>query len=306
MKVRYGQIAWLLAAIVVVSLGLTALCGVKPTAASEDKLSVVASFYPMYTAALRVAEGSNGVAVRCLTQPSVGCVHDHQLTPTERAVLEQADLLILNGAGAEEFLEPLLPQLSATVVNTVARGRSSDHEDHEHHEHHHNEHIWMDPAIYTVQVMAVCEALCTVDVENMALYRQNAERYVSEIEAAAVEFSAAAEALNLEKAVLFHDSMAYVAESVGLSVAGVLPIGEEQGFAAAEVAAVADAIRGQAVLFLYDDQYPLQMTQLTAYAERSAVVALNSAVRPVQGVEDKDTWLWALRNNTQKLREAAA
>lgn len=306
MKVRYGRIALLLVGILIVSLGITALCGVRRKPPQDERVEVVAAFYPMYTAALRVAGDSSGVSVRCLTPPSTGCLHDHQLTPAERATLDGADVLILNGAGAEEFLDPLLPQLAATVVDTAAWAISDEeHHEHDEHGHDHNNHIWLDPALYAIQVKAIGEALCTVDPVNAEQYRQNVAAYTAQIAAVGEQLGDMTSHLAVDKAVLFHDSMVYPAAVLGLDVVGKLPIGEEDGFSAAEVAEVAEAMRGQAVLMLYDDQYPQQMTQLAAYAERSITVSLNSAVMPVYGVEDAQTWLWCMKENIRRLKEAA-
>ena len=309
MKVRYRQIAALLIGILVLSGGLTALFGVRQTK-DEQRLSVVASFYPMYTATLQVVGEVDGISVECLTRPSAGCLHDYQLSPSERMTLGKADLLILNGAGAEAFLEPVLPQLSAVVADTSAQLALEDaHHDHgdEHHGHDHSagEHCWMSPALYTQQVQAICEALCEIDPQNATYYRGNAERYCRRIAAVEQGLREVAASLPFDKAVLFHDSLAPTAEALGLSVIGSLPIGEEQGFSVAEVRAVADAVKGQWVLFLYDDQYAVQQEGLMAYAAHSASVSLSSAVLPIDGVPPQDVWLHAMENNIRELKEAA-
>lgn len=306
MKIRYAQIALLLVGILLVSLGLTAVCGVQQIAPAEDTLSVVASFYPIYTATLRVVGDSDGVTVRCLTQPTTGCLHDHQLTPAERAVLDSADVLILNGAGAEEFLDAVLPQLTATTVDTSAWAIPDEEPlEHDGHTHAQNEHIWLDPAMYTVQVNTIRDALCEADPANAEQYRQNAAAYTVAIADAAQELADAGAKLSMDKALLFHDSMEYLAEALGLEVLGTLPIGEDEGFSAAEVAEAADALRGQNAVLLYDDQYPLQMTQLADYAEHSVAVSLCGAATPVSGVEDRDIWLWCMEENAKRLQETA-
>ena len=308
MKVRYGQITVLLALITILSLGLSALTGVSRTSRDGDTVTVVAGFYPMYTAACQVAGDSDGVTVSCLTQPSVGCMHEYQLSPAERAVLEQADVLILNGAGAESFLQPSLSAISATVVDTSASlplQESHDHHEHDGHTHSVNEHLWMHPTYYAEQVKCIEEALCAADPANAERYRANAAAYREQIKETTEVLIAAAQALPFDGVVLFHDSLAYPAEWLGLSVFGELPIGEDDGFSAKDVATVTDAVRGRNVLFLYDDQYPLQMTQLTEDTARSAIVSLNTAVRPIAGVADTDTWLSAMKQNIQRIREVA-
>lgn len=108
MKRLYGGVLLLMAGIAAVSIGITALLGQYRTR-REDGFAVMASFYPMYTAALQVAEGIDGVTVSCLTQPQTGCLHDYQLSPGEMIALKEADILVLNGAGAETFLSSACP-----------------------------------------------------------------------------------------------------------------------------------------------------------------------------------------------------
>ncbi len=301
MKTRYGQVVLLLVIVLVLSLGLTAFLGVRRTEKESGKLSVVASFYPMYTATLQVVGESDGVTVSCLAQPTAGCLHDYQLSPAERLTLEQADVLILNGAGAEAFLEPLLPQLSAVTVETA--GESHEEHDHGDHTHSDDQHAWVNPAHYRQQVQAICDALCEADPERAAMYRENTVRYCEQIDAVATRLSAAASALSADKAVLFHDSMGCLAEALGLEVVGRLPIGEEQGFSAADIREVAEAVKGEAVLFLYDSQYAVLQEGLTSYAENGVSGVFYSAVLPVDGVKDKDAWLQAMEKNIRELEK---
>lgn len=301
--VRYGRIALLLVLVTVLSLGLSAITGPvreQPT----DTLSVVAGFYPMYTAALQVAGDSDGVTVSCLTRPTAGCMHDYQLSPSERLVLERADLLLLNGAGAESFLDPVLPALTATVVDTSADLLLEEgHHEHDGHTHEVNEHVWTDPVLYAQQVRAIEIALCTADPAHATTYHTNADRYCARIQDSAAGLSRAAEALPFKDVVLFHDSLTYPAHALGFTVRGTLCIGEEEGFSAHDVAVVTDAIDGRNVLFLYDDQYPLQMTQLTDHTARNAIVLFSTAVRPMPNTADADTWLVAMAHNTEQLKK---
>ncbi len=299
MKGMYGRVAGLLAAILLVAFGLTAVCGVytAPTV-SGDTVSVVASFYPMYTATLRVAAGSGGVSVHCLTQPTGGCLHDYQLSPAERAMLDTADVLILNGGGAEDFLSVVLPQVAAVTVDTTADLFDEEHAGHTHGA---GEHAWLEPTVYRQQVERIADALCATDPANAALYRRNAAEYRDEIDGVIARFSALTAAF--DGAVLFHESMAPFAEVLGLTVLGELPLGEDTVFSATEVAAVAEAVRDKTVLFLYDEQYPLSFEELTTYAADGCTLVLGSAVQPMDGVADAEVWLHTMNDVIAKLQE---
>ncbi len=75
-------------AVVVVSLALasTVLIGAARgwnRRADRQELQVVASFYPVYVAAINVAEGAGDVDVINLTQSQTGCLHAFTLRPQD-------------------------------------------------------------------------------------------------------------------------------------------------------------------------------------------------------------------------------
>lgn len=309
MKVRYGSIALLLMVIVLISAGLTALSGVHRSPETKEDLSVVVSFYPLYTAALNVVGECQGVSVTCLTQPTAGCLHDYQLSPSERAVLGNADVLVLNGGGMESFLESALASLpELTLVDTSASLSlltCEEHEDeHDHgHDHSVNAHVWIDPARYALQVQTICNELSKADPEHAAAYAQNTAVYLQQI--VAIEEELHTVSLPFTHALLFHESMAYAAQTLQLPTLGTIPLGEDEAASAADLAVIADALRGNSVLFLYDDQYTNLYEDLTRYADRSAIIRWNTAVRPIEGIADKDAWLVAMRQNMEAVKEAA-
>lgn len=77
---------------------------------TEEGLTIVTSFYPMYIAALNIADGIDGVQVVNLTENQTGCVHDYQLTTKDMRTLSGAQVVILNGGEMEEFMEDVLNQ----------------------------------------------------------------------------------------------------------------------------------------------------------------------------------------------------
>lgn len=308
MKVRYGSIVLLLLFITAAAFGICALFGVQSPATQGD-FSVVASFYPLYTVAKNVVGDCEGVSVECLTQPTTGCLHDYQLSPAERVLLETADVLLLNGAGMEEFLESTLASLPARKTVDTSKGiellacEEHEHEEHEGHEHTVNAHVWVDPVRYGEQVKAVRDALCEADPAHAAAYTANAAAYLQKI--AAVQQELQGVALPFDSALLFHDSMAYVAQALSLKTVGTLPLGENEAASASELKAAADAVSGQAVLLLYDTQYPALYESLADYAAKAAAVYWNIAVQPIQGVAETDVWLYAMEQNIRAVKEAA-
>lgn len=310
---HYAPVAWLLAGITAAGVLLTVLLGVGQPGLQER--TVVTTTYPLYVAAQQLTAGAEGVRVENLTGSATGCLHDYQLSPANRITLEKASLVLTNGAGAEPFLEDVLPTLTAPVADTSAGisllpsgehahhaeedgdGHDGDHN----HDHRYNEHIWVSPARYARQVTAAEEALCAADPENAALYRQNAEAYRTRIGAVEQRLQAAADKLGNRRCVLFHESLAYLAEDLGFTVAVCLSAGEESGVSAGDLAAAEAAVKQDpTVLVLYDDQYTVRYPSVDGLVPAAQVLALDTGVK---GTGSADDWLRAMERTAQALEK---
>lgn len=131
------------------TLVLTA-CGTSPAATDEvatneiDKaLQIVTTFAPLYQHTLNIADDNDTVTNLV---PAGTSVHTRQPTPQDIATLENADIVITNGLGLEEFLEEYLHDLEErgvmivdTSIGIATRELASTDEHHED-EHHEDEH----------------------------------------------------------------------------------------------------------------------------------------------------------------------
>lgn len=305
------KILLMLVLIAVVGIGITLLRGGRAVG-QADGLHIVTTVRPLYAAALQLTDGVPDVRVENLTGSSTGCLHDYQLSPANRLSLARADLVVLNGAGAEGFLDEVLPQLDAAVADTSAgidllAGHEHDHEhdheeEHDHeddHDHAVNEHIWVSPTRYAAQVRTLTAALQAADPAHAAQYAQNAARYLAQIQATEERMQALRQRLQGRRCVLFHDSLAYLADELSLQVAAVLPVGEDSGVSAGELAEAERIARGDpAVLLIYDDQYTTRFGSVDRQVSADRVLALDTAVK---GEGRADDWLQAMERTLSRL-----
>jgi len=303
---QYGPVALLLAGIVAVSGLLTLFTG--QVTSSEETITVVATTYPLYLAAKNVVGDTPGVTVQTLTGSASGCLHDYQLSPADRLRLDTADLVLLNGAGGEVFLEDLLESLPGQVVDTSA-GLSLLAGCHEHHDHHHdheevyNEHLWAGPAHYAGQIAAVTKALSALDAANGADYTARGEAYEQAVKAAGQRLQQAVAALPSRRCIIFHDSLAYLAADCGLTVELALTVGEDAGVSAGDLSAAQQLLaEDPGMLVLYDDQYTVRYTAIDALVPSSHVLALDTGVTGDGGLTD---WLDAMAQNAALLEGKA-
>lgn len=316
---KYTGVALVMAGILAFCVILTCFTGVRRP--QTDKWQIVTSFYPVYIAVLNVTDGVDDVEVVNLVQAQTGCLHDYQLSPDNMRTLLEADLLVLNGAGAESFLTPTLEKMPELAVVELAQGiplltasAAHDHEeaeeqeeeghtDHSGHEHGaDNEHIWTSPARYRQEVENLREALCARDPAHEAQYRANAAAYLTAIDEVETRLKAAVAALPYKNSVIFHDSLAYFAQDMGLPVVAAVPVGEEAGASAADLSAAWDAVRATGeVLFLHDSQYDASgYKTLEQAATRCCALSLDMAVT---GSGEKSAWLEAMRRNAALLEQ---
>ena len=294
---HYLLVAGLLAGIAAAAILLTCLTGLVGVFA--ERPTVVATVYPLYVAARQVVGDTHAVQVERFAGAASGCLHDYQISPADRVLLERAELLLCNGAGAETFLEGLpLPDVTVDTsvgIDLLHKEDTHSYEGHEHEGHTANEHLWTSPWRYRAQVNAVAEALAAMDPPNAAVYLANGDRYGEQIHRIGERLRAAADKLSSKRCVIFHDSLAYLAEDMGLEVMLALTVGEESGVSAADLSAVQQlAAQYPDLLLLYDNQYPLHYAAVDKLVPARQVLALDAAV---SGTGDPQDWLTAMEKN---------
>lgn len=305
----YGRVALLMAGIVLLSAVVTAFTGTVGLPRREK--TVVTTTYPLYVAVQNVFGDTDGITVENLTGSAAGCLHDYQLSPANRITLEGASLVLLSGGGAESFLTdtlaalPDLPTVDTSAGVTLLES-CHDH-DHPHggesadgeHTHAANEHLWVSPTRYAAQVAAVTKALCALDPDNAATYTANGDAYRQRVLAIGERLRAAADKLPSKTCIIFHDSLAYLADELGLTVAASLHVGEESGVSAADLAAAQRAAANDPnSLLLYDSQYTIRYSAIDSLVPAAHVLTVDTAVIGHGRASD---WLDAMEYNAKLL-----
>jgi ABC-type Zn uptake system ZnuABC Zn-binding protein ZnuA len=178
--------------------------------------------------------------------------HAFEPTPQDIAAVADAHVLFANGAGLEEFLEPLLESAGATekavhVSHGVELYESEHQEDEGEHDHRGADpHTWTDPNNVRVWVHNVEHALGALDPGHAGTYEANAEIYVAalqELDAWVREQVAQVPEAN-RKIVTDHLLFAYFAGRYGFTQVGAIVPGYTTASepSARELAELEDAI----------------------------------------------------------------
>ena len=296
---QYGSVVMLLALIAALSVAVTCLAGGLSFGKREDPtLSVLATTYPLYVAAQNILGEDTSVTLTRLDGSAAGCLHDYQLSPSDRRAVQEADRILLNGAGAEPFLDGLVDESkcvdTTAGVELLCAAHDHDHEGEHHHHEEYNEHVWLSPERYLAQVRQVFQALCGLRPEMTDLYAANAATYLEKVEGIRRLVDTCGMAVKGRPCVLFHDSMAYLAADLGLDVQLTLSVEGESGLSAHDLAQVeALAAQHPDLLLLYDTQYALRYEGVAGIP-----LMLDTAVR---GKGTADDWINAMAYNRNQL-----
>ena len=229
----------ILALLLVVSLLLSGCGSAQGEEETEARLTILAATYPVYLAVQAVTEGVDGVAVERLNTGEVSCLHDYTLTVTDMKKIETADVIALNGADLEEFMEDALSASNALVIDCsegVALLENADHvhtEGDDGHDHgHFDPHYWMDPANLVQVVANLPSGLAQADPDHRDLYQENARSAAAQLERWDADLSdtvqaARADGVEIAGLVTFHDGFRYFAQALDLPL--LASIEEEEG-----------------------------------------------------------------------------
>lgn len=175
--------------LLVIAVLLLSACGAAAPS-TEDRLQVLATTSIVADVVQQV--GGEYVDVTLLL-PLGTDPHTFEPRPQDAVALAETQIVFANGAGLEEFLEPLLESTGAVdkLVEVSAGIELLDFEDQHHEgeetegeEHHHeggDPHTWMDPNNVLIWVDNIAAALIVADPEHAAAYQSNAEAYAASL-----------------------------------------------------------------------------------------------------------------------------
>ncbi|MDO4661862.1 MAG: zinc ABC transporter substrate-binding protein [Tissierellia bacterium] len=206
---------------------------------SSDKEVIYTSFYPIYSLTSQIAGDKFEVkSFGNLTSEA----HDWEPSAKDIAKLEDSKLLIINGAGMEEWLDDVKNSTDIEILDTTKNVdliKAEDHDEDEHeaeegeeHHHHHGEydpHTWLSPMNAKIQAKAIYEKLSEIDNENASYYKNNYENLDKELDSIIKEYKEKLDNIDDKKIVVNHEAFGYLSRDFSLeqiSLTGLTSTGE--------------------------------------------------------------------------------
>lgn len=273
---------------------LTAGCGGASSPTPEDDtLHVLATTYPVYLFASTVTEGVEGVEVTRLITEAVSCLHDYTLTVNDMKAIEKADVILMNGAGLEDFMSDALAASRAPVIDCSAAIDllpAAGHHDHGHGEGdadggHYDPHFWLDPDRAAQMLDTIADGLAAADPANALTYAGNAEEARAELACRKEEILAMLDKTDDRELITFHDGFQYFADAFDLIL--LKAIEEEEGAeaSAAEIREIVTLIREHEIPAIFTEENGSDSTAKAIARETGVTVGQLTMIMSGEGRE---------------------
>ena len=283
-------------------LAFTLLAG---CSAPSSYAQIAATTLPVYEFTSRLCEGT-GITVTRLVTESVSCLHDYSLNINQVKAVESAEVVVMNGAGLEEFVEDILEDSPCLIdasrgISLLECEEESDHDHshgHEGHSHDVDNHIWLSPENAAVMALNICNGLIQQYPEHAEIFAANLVSLTAELNELQSYGESQLANLSCRDMITFHDGFGYFAHSFGLTILRAI---EEESGSEASAAELCELIEE-----VEHHRLPAIFTEISGSASAASVISRETGV-PTYALDMAmagDSYFTAMYHNIDTLKEA--
>ncbi len=268
-----------------------------PTAEPDQQLTITASFYPLHIMLMNITENVPGVELNLMAPPDTGCLHHYHLTPADMELLQDTDIMVVNGAHMEEFMDKVLETMDQDAVVTATGDWPLVDG---------NPHVWVSPAGAIHQVRQIASGLARLDPANAHAYQRNADTYTAKLQSLLDTMHRQLDSFAGASMITFHEAFPYFAAEFNLDLAGSIQREPDSEPTARELVETISLIRqtqsdrGRVALFAEVD-FASSAAGVIAAETGLSVHQLDPAVT---GLLHKNAYIDAMERNAAILQQA--
>lgn len=268
-------------------------------APQEKPAQIAATTLPVYEFTSMLC-GGTGITVTRLVTENVSCLHDYSLNVRQVRAAEAAELIVISGAGLEDFMADLLSG-KETVDSSKGIELLSCEQEHDHdHAHHHeaDAHIWLNPENAKIMTQNICAGLCAKYPSHADTFTANLEGLLAKLEVLTQYGHQQLSSLSCRDLVTFHDGFGYLAHAYGLHI--LQAIEEESGSeaSAAELKQLITEVR--------EHKLPAIFTEANGSVSAAGIISRETGAKvfALDMAMSGDSYFDAMYHNINTLKEA--
>ena len=281
------------------------LCSLCSCAASEPPAQIAATTLPVFEFTARLCDGTDITVSRLVTE-NVSCLHDYSLNVRQVRAAEAAEVIVISGAGLEEFMEDLLHGKSvidssanvSLIEDTDGHDHEHDHGDHDHHHHDADSHIWLSPINAKIMAANICNGLSAQYPQHADTFNANLSILLADLDALHGYGQSQLSDLKSRELITFHDGFAYLAQCYDLEILDAV---EEESGSEASAAELIHLIEE-----VQHHQLPAIFTETMGSVSAAQIISAETGV-PIYTLDmamQGESYFDAMYHNIQTLKGA--
>ena len=258
---------------IAIILCLALVLTVLPGCAAESPAQIAATTLPVYEFTRELCAGTPLTVTRLVTE-QVSCLHDYSLNVRQVKAAEAAEILVISGAGLEDFMEDLLegkPLIDASQGIDLLCGEEHEH-GHDHgHSHESDPHIWLSPLLAQQMARNICVGLTARYPDYSPIFEENLPALLGRLDTLQQYGEETLSGLSCRELITFHDGFSYFADAFGLTI---LEAVEEESGSEASAGELIHLIR-----LAREHDLPAIFTERSSSASAASVISRETGIR---------------------------
>jgi len=232
-------------------------------------------------------------------------VHTFEPAPSDVSTIADADLVLMNGIGLDEWVVALVDAAKQSNANVLRLGEGLEgygfqylFTESSNSGRARDPHVWLDPTAAELYLQQIASRVVEDRPELTSVIRSALEKGRSSLRSLSQEVQLIFSAIPADrrKIVTFHDAFRYYARAYGITIVGVAIASPGQDPSAREIAALIDAIRAAGVTTVFSEvQFPSKV--LNSIAAETGATVLADLYSDALGAAPGDTYIGAMRAN---------
>lgn len=263
----------------------------------EDRLVVLASFYPLQYVAERI--GGDAVEVRSLTPPAAE-PHDVEVSPRVARDLATADVVLVLSGGFQPAVDEAVaarrpgtvvdaaavPSIAAALAGRRAAAGAEPLGPDEPSVLGADPHFWLDPLLVADLAQTVSDTLAEVDPPRAETYAARAADLVADLAQVRQAYAEGLAACDRDVVVVSHEAFGFLLDGFGIRQVGLSGLDPDAEPSPARLREIRSVVREQAVTTIFTESLVSPKVAESLAADLGVTTAL---LDPVESQLDEST-----------------
>ncbi|HPL53708.1 MAG TPA: metal ABC transporter substrate-binding protein [Bacillota bacterium] len=280
-------------------------------------IKIYTSFYPMYFLASSIA-GDKASVVSMV--PAGAEPHDWEPTPRLAIELNNADILIYNGAGMEPWIDSIVKIIDRDRTKIVdasegiellkssehSHGEEAESEEEEHEHGMYDPHIWVSPIRAMQQAQTIYEALIEIDPANSEYYGKNKIELDSKLTRLDKDIRDASKSFKSNVIVVSHEAFGYFANDYGFRQIAIRGINPQEEPSPSKMAELVRECRENKVKYVFFEKLTSpKLSETLAREVGAGTLVLNDAAGlGEEDIKSGKDYITVMYENLENLKKA--